>query len=51
MGAVLSELARRALTEPVGVEADVPAGFPALPRRGTPVSRALVERLLEDEPV
>ncbi len=52
VGVVVSELARRGLTEagqhPTPAPGDLP-GFAPLPRRGTPVTRALVQRLLEDD--
>jgi hypothetical protein len=52
VGVVLSELARRGLTQgashPPTAPSDLP-GFDPLPRRGTPVTRALVQRLLEDD--
>jgi hypothetical protein len=52
MGAILSELARRSLTDRAsegGIE-DEFHGFRPLPRRGRPVSNALVDQLREDEP-
>jgi hypothetical protein len=53
LGAVLSDLARQALTQPVGGEgvAETPAlyGFEALPRRGPAVSNELIDRLREDD--
>jgi len=52
-GAVLSELARQALTSQRG-RAEPPDterhGFAPLPRRGAAVSNALIDRLREDEP-
>ena len=51
-GQVLSDLARQALTgqhrafEDLGQDRH---GFRPLPRRGTPVSNALIDRLREDE--
>lgn len=52
-GAVLSELARQALTSQRG-RAEPPDterhGFAPLPRRGAAVSNALIDRLGEDEP-
>ncbi len=51
VGAVLSELARQALTarqpEPPGEEFH---GFRPLPPRGGPVSNAMIDLLREDEP-
>lgn len=51
VGAVLSQLAREALTgkhSTTNSEADL-HGFQPLPRRGRPVSNALVDMLREDE--
>lgn len=54
VGAVLSELARHALTE-AGSEAGAEApsssfGFEPLAHRGPAVSNALIDRLREDDP-
>jgi hypothetical protein len=50
-GAVLSELARQALTAqpPRTAPRGSHHGFQPLPPRGTPVSNALIDRLREDE--
>lgn len=52
-GAVISELARQALIGKVatvsGVSGDAFHGFRPLPRRGSPVSNALIDKLREDE--
>lgn len=49
-GAVLSELARQALTRPTPTEAAVAFhGFCPLPRRGPPVTNTLIDELLEAE--
>lgn len=52
-GAVLSELARQALTghsrEPLE-HGEERHGFQPLPHRGAAISNALIERLREDEP-
>jgi hypothetical protein len=52
VGAVLSELARRSLTDrpSEGGGEDEFHGFRPLPRRGRPVSNALIDQLREDEP-
>ncbi|HET7387318.1 MAG TPA: hypothetical protein VFJ19_11720 [Nocardioidaceae bacterium] len=51
-GAVLSDLARQALTAQHGRPARTPGrhGFQPLPHRGPAVSNALIDRLREDEP-
>lgn len=51
-GAVLSELAREALTRPptASRHGTKRRGFEPLPQRGPAVSNALIDRLLEDEP-
>lgn len=50
-GAVLSDLARQALIAGSGPAAgDGAHGFRPLPRRGAPVSNALIDRLRVDEP-
>lgn len=53
-GQVLSELARRALTEsasrPEAPDTEGYFGFNPLPHRGPAVSNALINRLREDEP-
>jgi hypothetical protein len=53
LGAVLSDLARQALTRPPGADgiAESPAlyGFEPLPRRGPAVSNELIDRLREDD--
>lgn len=53
LGAVLSDLAREALTRPPegGEVAETAAlyGFEPLPRRGPAVSNELIDRLREDE--
>ena len=53
VGAIVSELAREALTGRTGPSAD-PAdernGFRPLPRRGPAVSNALIDRLREEAP-
>ena len=52
-GAVLSELARQALTSQGARTWEVGAerhGFAPLPPRGAAVSNALIDRLREDEP-
>lgn len=53
LGAVLSDLAREALTRPAESDgvAETPAlyGFEPLPRRGPAVSNELIDRLREDE--
>ena len=49
-GAVLSDLARQALIAGSGeAVGDGAHGFRPLPRRGVPVSNALIDRLREDE--
>lgn len=51
-GEVLSELARRELTR--GLERGTTStrnGLPVLPRRGTPVTNALIDRLRDEEDV
>jgi hypothetical protein len=54
VGAVLSELARQALTgQPLpaqGAEPEPFCGFAPFPHRGEAVSNALIDRLREDEP-
>jgi hypothetical protein len=52
-GAVISELARQALTAPgpPGDEQDVFFGFRPLPRRGGVVTSALVNQLMDEEGV
>ena len=51
VGDVLSALARDALVggRPAGASTPARHGFQPLPRRGAPVSNALVDRLREDE--
>lgn len=52
-GQVLSDLARQALTQPHGPNEDHERshhGFQALPRRGSAISNALIDRLREDDP-
>jgi hypothetical protein len=52
-GEVLSDLARQALTgraAPPDAGSEGAHGFRPLPHRGRPVSNALIDRLLEDEP-
>ncbi|HEV2770311.1 MAG TPA: hypothetical protein VGV40_09035 [Solirubrobacteraceae bacterium] len=52
-GQVLSDLARQALTNqhrPAVERGTSHHGFQPLPRRGTAVSNALIDRLREDEP-
>lgn len=53
LGAVLSDLAREALTRPAGsdgvAETQALYGFEPLPRRGPAVSNELIDRLREDE--
>lgn len=53
LGAVLSDLARQALTRPAEADgiAETPGlyGFEPLPRRGPAVSNELIDRLREDE--
>lgn len=49
VGAVLSELARQALTGPAAAPGPGLHGFHPLPRRGPAVSNALIDRLREDE--
>lgn len=52
-GDVLSELARRALTERPGsevAEAEAVYGFEPLPHRGPVVSNELIDRLREEDP-
>lgn len=53
-GAVLSDLARTALTRPNGARrrgsTDGSHGFTPLPSRGRPVSNDLIDRLREDDP-
>lgn len=51
-GEVLSDLARQELTR--GLEQGTTStrnGFPVLPRRGTPVTNALIDRLRDEEDV
>lgn len=50
-GAVLSDLARKALSSPEGTS-DQPSrhGFRPLPARGALVSNALIDRLRDDDP-
>ncbi|MGH3983405.1 MAG: hypothetical protein ACRDST_12145 [Pseudonocardiaceae bacterium] len=51
VGEVLSDLAREALTARApAVSGESFHGFRPLPRRGRPVSNALVDQLREDEP-
>lgn len=50
-GEVLSDLARRALTRTSDTEASIRNGFPVLPRRGAPVTNALIDRLRDEEDV
>ena len=51
LGAVLSELARQALTARVTESAGTDLyGFRPLPARGRPVSNTVVDQLREDEP-
>lgn len=51
VGAVLSDLARRALTaEPAGATATATRhGFNPLPPRGAPVTNAHIDRLIDEE--
>jgi hypothetical protein len=50
IGKVLSDLARQALTaSPPGPRAPSVHGFQPLPRRGHPVSNALIDQLREEE--
>jgi hypothetical protein len=49
-GKVLSDLARKALTEPSRLKAIHRHGFAILPKRGGVVTPELVDRLAEDEP-
>jgi hypothetical protein len=48
-GAVLSELARRALTESPAASTESFHGFQPLPKRGGVVTNELIERLREEE--
>jgi hypothetical protein len=48
-GAVLSDLARKALTEPAAASTESFLGFQPLPRRGGVVTNDLIERLREEE--
>lgn len=49
-GAVLSDLARQALTGSRGADSGTERyGFRPLPRRGAAISNALIDRLREDE--
>lgn len=51
-GEVLSDLARRELTRVAMSETPTTRnGFPILPRRGTPVTNALIDRLRDEEGV
>ncbi len=50
-GQVLSDLAREALSRPADVQLTERHGFPVVPRRGRPVSNALVEALRDEEGV
>jgi hypothetical protein len=49
-GKVLSDLARKALTEPSPLRITRRHGFAILPKRGGVVTPELVDRLAEDEP-
>jgi hypothetical protein len=49
-GKVLSDLARKALTEPSPLKIARRHGFAILPKRGGVVTPELVDRLAEDEP-
>jgi hypothetical protein len=48
-GAVLSELARRALTESPAGSTDSFLGFQPLPKRGAVVTNDLIDRLRDEE--
>ncbi|MEO7745761.1 MAG: antitoxin [Actinomycetota bacterium] len=54
VGAVLSDLARQALTNPAAPTAPPPQsglhGFTPIPSRGAAISNSLIDRLREDEP-
>jgi len=49
-GKVISDLARKALTESRSTEVTYHHGFAVLPKRGGVVTPDLVDRLAEDEP-
>jgi len=48
-GAVLSELARKALTEAPAASTESFLGFQPLPKRGAVVTNELIDRLREEE--
>lgn len=48
-GQVLSDLAREALSRPSDLVITERHGFPVLPKRGQPVSNALVDELRDEE--
>jgi hypothetical protein len=48
-GAVLSELARKALTESSAASTESFLGFQPLPQRGAVVTNELIDRLREEE--
>jgi hypothetical protein len=48
-GKVISDLARKALTQPLRSKVIYRNGLPVLPKRGGVVTRELVERLAEEE--
>lgn len=48
-GAVLSDLARKALTEPAPVATESFLGFRPLPKRGGVVTNELIDQLREDD--
>jgi hypothetical protein len=49
-GRVISDLARKALTEPTGDKATWQNGVLVLPKRGGIVTNELIDRLAEEEP-
>jgi hypothetical protein len=49
-GKVISDLVRRALTQPLSAGVTYQHGFAILPKRGGVVTPELVDRLAEDEP-